>query len=327
MYTTHYNDFDIIVKEQLKMGAEALVLFKEDGRVYDYQVGQIRDIIYEGRNFEGYIEQVGKYLHSDDCFDTIVSGEFLTDDGEVYVGIISKSEDPYQRTIFITPREIETIYRYLTKVPTCAEECLPEDKPITHEITFPDGVKMAIYVCGTPYKEGGPNNTAWTRAVLFSRDGVQVDDSGVCEDLLGKWELQYQGDTYRVVVCASAKLQYNSAVGVKRQQYIGIQKYLNNEPASSEECLGPDESFVFKTVTWADGKYMLLQVVGKPYTPGESNTASVVAHLMSHDGQVLATAQPKGHSEKEFMGSWDVEYDDTIYHAWVYLDEPVQCGH
>ena len=31
--------------------------------------------------------------------------------------------------------------------------------------------------------------------------------------------------------------------------------------------------------------------------------------------------------DDEFMGSWDVEYDDTIYHAWVYLDEPVQCGH
>ncbi len=69
---------------------------------------------------------------------------------------------------------------------------LGEDETISCSVVFGDGKEMDIKCCGTRIGEGA----AWTEAVLFSKDGVQLAVSECSDDFFGEWELCYDGVSY-----------------------------------------------------------------------------------------------------------------------------------
>ena len=320
MHTTNYGDFEIVVKGDLVTGSEALVLFKDGDLITDYQVGQIRDVIYGGVDFQKFSADVDAYLANKAALDTIATGEIMTDNGPVYVGVIATGDDPYNKTLYITRRESEIIHKYLTVEPTCEEECLGEDETISREVVFPDGVRMSIDVCGVQYREGEPTNTAWTQAVLFSKEGSQLTHTDVCEDYLGTWELEYGGRIYSVTVKEAAERQYNTRIRITPQQYTAYQRLLNDEPSCEEECLG-DFKTEFLSYTFPDGKYATLAISGEPYNAGDSNLSKAKVTLFSKERDVLAEAKPVGHGENELRGDWQAAYGNATYRVTVVVEE------
>ena len=94
----------------------------------------------------------------------------------------------YVQEIKIDKDDFEVINRYLTIQPTCEEEAQDEDDTIIYTAKFPDGKFVDVKCCGVQFEEGG-ENTSWSEAVLFDKDGYEIACSEVCEDFLGEWEL------------------------------------------------------------------------------------------------------------------------------------------
>ena len=319
-WENEYDEIEIFVKGDLVLGTEALILFKNDEHVYNYQVGQIRDVITCGEDRQKYFDAVKKYLNSKECQDTITTGEFTTPEGQVYVGIIAPGENPYRKTLYITRRESEIIHKYLTEEPTCEKECLGEDETISNEVVFPDGIRMAIDVCGVQYRENEPTNTAWTQAVLFSKEGSELTCTDVCEDYLGTWELEYEGRTYSVTVKEAAELLYTSTVAIPQEQAQKIQDYLNGTPGKVK--YPAEDWIVFDGISFADHRHLKLTITGKDAGGANYCFPDTEVTLISRDGKELATAMPVGHTSKELVGDWEVEYNNAVYRMHVIIDKP-----
>ena len=320
MHTANYGDFEIVVKGDPVTGSEALVLFKDGDQITDYQVGQIRDVIYGGVDFRKFSADVDEYLAGKAVLDTIATGEIMTDNGSVYVGVIATGDDPYNKTLYITRRESEIIHKYLTVEPTCEKECLGEDETISNEVVFPDGIRMAIDVCGVQYRENEPTNTAWTQAVLFSKEGSELTCTDVCEDYLGTWELEYEGRTYSVTVKEAAELLYTSTVAIPQEQAQKIQDYLNGTPGKVK--YPAEDWIVFDGISFADHRHLKLTITGKDAGGANYCFPDTEVTLIARDGKELATAMPVGHTSKELVGDWEVEFNNAVYRMHVIIDKP-----
>lgn len=106
----------------------------------------------------------------------------------------------YKETITVSHAVAEKIQKYLDVEPENEEECLGEDDKFDYEVTFPNGNRMAVQVCGVQYKDDGSSNTAWSQAVLWDEKGHELTFTDVCYDFLGEWELEYDGITYQIIV-------------------------------------------------------------------------------------------------------------------------------
>lgn len=106
----------------------------------------------------------------------------------------------YKETITVSHEIAEKIKRYMNVEPENQDECLGEDEKFDYEVTFPDGKRMAVQVCGVQYRENEPGNTAWSQAVLWDENGRELAYTDVSEDFLGEWELDYDGVTYQIIV-------------------------------------------------------------------------------------------------------------------------------
>lgn len=110
----------------------------------------------------------------------------------------------YEEGIVIRPETAAMIKRYLTEeLPE--EEALNETETISYTARFANGYEMDIKCCGVKYLEG-ESNRAWLEAVLFDENGAQLccEDPYDDESIVGTWEIEYNGDIYRVFVEASA---------------------------------------------------------------------------------------------------------------------------
>ena len=94
----------------------------------------------------------------------------------------------YVKKILISKYEADYINGVL-----CTTNRFGEDDTITSTAKFGNGVEMDIKLCGAD------NDYPWTEAVLFE-NGSEVCCTEVCEDFLGEWELEYNGDQYIVYV-------------------------------------------------------------------------------------------------------------------------------
>lgn len=97
----------------------------------------------------------------------------------------------FEKTIFISEKLANKINSYLNA--TKDDEYQGEDSTIRKTVVFPDGVEMDIKCCGCE------DESSWTEAVLFL-NGSEICCSEVSEDFVGEWELEYDGNIYKVNV-------------------------------------------------------------------------------------------------------------------------------
>ena len=95
----------------------------------------------------------------------------------------------YTQTIKVSKKAFEVINHYLTIQPKTEEDAQPEYDTIVYSASFPDGKSIDVKCCGVQFEDGG-ENTSWTEAVLFDKDGCEISCTDVCEEFLGKWELE-----------------------------------------------------------------------------------------------------------------------------------------
>ena len=102
----------------------------------------------------------------------------------------------YTQTIKVSKKAFEAINHYLTVQPKTEEDAQSEDDTIVYSANFPDGKSIDVKCCGVQFEDGG-ENTSWTEAVLFDKDGYEIACTDVCEEFLGKWELEdRESNTY-----------------------------------------------------------------------------------------------------------------------------------
>lgn len=106
----------------------------------------------------------------------------------------------YEAIIKVDRKSFEVINRYLTVQPTCEEEAQHEDDTITYTAKFADGKEVDVKCCGVQFQEG-EENTSWTEAILFDKNGSEIVCTDVCDSFLGEWELEDdKGNVYVVNV-------------------------------------------------------------------------------------------------------------------------------
>jgi len=94
----------------------------------------------------------------------------------------------YEKKILISQKEADHI-NWLFNM---ANE-MGEDDTISHTAKFDNGIEVDVKLCGVD--DGYP----WTEAVMF-KNGSEVCCTEVCEEYLGEWEFEYNGDQYIVYV-------------------------------------------------------------------------------------------------------------------------------
>ncbi len=105
----------------------------------------------------------------------------------------------YEGKIVISDKDAAMIKRYTEVEPKCEEECFLGD-PIVYTYRFINGVEADVKCCSVSSYEEGGCNTAWTEAVLFDEHHHEVCVTDVCEEYEGIWELEYDGNQYKVEV-------------------------------------------------------------------------------------------------------------------------------
>lgn len=70
------------------------------------------------------------------------------------------------------------------------------------EVVFIDGNRVAIQVVGC-----GEDDPAWTQAVLFSPEGLELGCTETGESFLGEYQLQYEDTKYTVIVAAASEIR------------------------------------------------------------------------------------------------------------------------
>lgn len=104
----------------------------------------------------------------------------------------------FEKTIYIPKKDVDYINRLLTVEPKTKSECQGEDNTIVYTATFDNENEMDIKCCGVQFTEG-ESNLSWSEAVLFHNRN-EVACSEVEDTFTGKWELAYNGDTYRTII-------------------------------------------------------------------------------------------------------------------------------
>ena len=110
----------------------------------------------------------------------------------------------YESAFTISNEALSRLNYALNHEPANAGECFTEEQTTKFCIKFRNGNWMEIVVNGKEYEEGR-SNKAWTEAILYERNGVQVDASGRYHRLEGTWTLQHNGDLYIAFVMPEDK--------------------------------------------------------------------------------------------------------------------------
>ena len=156
--------------------------------------------------FVGSDDASDETYHNETFMKTILSPEFFNDGRwEAYLMDIGKlprntGKLPfYLEYIHVPQKTAERIIKYLECEPKDESECLDEDSTIDFEVRFEDGCRMAVQCCGVQYQEG-ESNTAWTQAVLFAENGIQLAYTDPEDTFFGTWELTYDDVKYIAIV-------------------------------------------------------------------------------------------------------------------------------
>ena len=103
----------------------------------------------------------------------------------------------YEQTIVKVPKKlIDHINHYLS-LPRGLDdsEYQGEDNTIVVvTVKCSKGYEIDIKCCGCQ------EEASWTEAVLFNENGMELCCTECCDEILGKWELEYEGIIYSVVI-------------------------------------------------------------------------------------------------------------------------------
>ena len=97
----------------------------------------------------------------------------------------------YTETIKISSKLNDIINKYLSA--KNKNEYQDEDKTITITAKFTNGYQMDIQCCGCQ------NDSSWTQAMLFDKDGQENCCTEVEFDFTGTWELHYKNNNTYIV--------------------------------------------------------------------------------------------------------------------------------
>lgn len=94
----------------------------------------------------------------------------------------------YKQTLYISKEMNEYINNALQST-----DYMGEDDTISKTAVFDNEIEMDIKLCGADY------DYPWTEAVLF-KNGSECCCSEPCEGFVGEWQMEYNGDTYIVII-------------------------------------------------------------------------------------------------------------------------------
>ena len=89
--------------------------------------------------------------------------------------------------IVLTKKEVAFCNKCLNEI------VLTEDETLVWGASFGNGIEMDIKLCGAD------EYVAWTEAVLF-KNGFEVGCTDCMDEILGAWEIDYDGIAYIVYV-------------------------------------------------------------------------------------------------------------------------------
>ena len=105
-----------------------------------------------------------------------------------------------------------------------------------------------------------------------------------------------------------------ATVEVPESRLMEIDHYLNDEPASADDCLSEDDTIIY-TARFADGYEMDIKCCGVQFHdgPDETNTAWCEAVLFNPNGNEVANEI----GDYTLRGTWTLEHDGTTYIARI----------
>lgn len=102
--------------------------------------------------------------------------------------------------VHVGDKAYEKIEDLLHHQPLTEDDCMGEDETITYTAKFKNGLEMDIKLCGVQFDEFAEDNTPWTEAVLFDKNGSELTFAEPGDEFFGCWEIEYDGILYRAVI-------------------------------------------------------------------------------------------------------------------------------
>ena len=102
----------------------------------------------------------------------------------------------YYKTISVSLEEMKTINKLL-KTGYDNNGKWTEDDMQSYTAKFDNGFFADIKICGAD------EDLPWTEMVLFNQDGGECCCTDCSDEFEGEWELEYNGDIYRVIVVSN----------------------------------------------------------------------------------------------------------------------------
>ena len=107
-------------------------------------------------------------------------------------------------TIIISEDTDQFIRLHLNMEPPDENYCFGEDDVYEESVTFENGYTMSIQMCGVKYEDDS-DNTAWTQAVLYDENGVEICCTDPCAEFTGRWTLNANDCEFVVYVTVATK--------------------------------------------------------------------------------------------------------------------------
>lgn len=146
----------------------------------------------------------------------------------------------YYETLYIEPTLGKELQRCCDEIVTDVKKCGTE---FDEEVTFPDGARMAIQVCGPSDPE---EESCWTQGVVFDKDGNELGCTPACDRLDGSYGVDTNEASYWVHVI----------IGPKPEVWYCFMELVQYEPGDIPRLLvpwrDPDQyehpfDFIYKT--------------------------------------------------------------------------------
>ena len=99
----------------------------------------------------------------------------------------------YNKTLLVPLEELKTIQQLL-KTGKDSNGAWTEDDIKVYTVEFDNGYFADIKVCGAD------EDLPWTEMVLFNKNGGECCCTDCSDEFDGEWELEYNGDVYRILV-------------------------------------------------------------------------------------------------------------------------------
>lgn len=107
----------------------------------------------------------------------------------------------YKGTFYAKKKTLAHINHYLNNEPTGPDDCFNETMTMSVTIKFKNGRWTEVTIHGVKYDENNTTNRPYVTAILYDRNGQQIDGTGSpARNFEGVWPLTHNGDFYMAYV-------------------------------------------------------------------------------------------------------------------------------